>query len=86
MFVTERKTTYTADDYMMPEEGAPFQLINNELIMSPSPNSIASTNNVCALGNLYSIEIGRKGKWMYAGADVKFDEGNVLQLHQKRKK
>ena len=37
MLAVEKKKKYTADDYRLLEEGAPFQLINNELIMSPSP-------------------------------------------------
>jgi len=33
----EKKKKYTAADYMLLEEGAPFHLINYDLIMSPSP-------------------------------------------------
>jgi len=81
MLAVEKKKKYTADDYMMLEEGAPFQLINNELVMSPSPIPLHQ-QVVFALSEvivLYNIKIGRKGQWMYAPADVKFDEGNILQ-------
>jgi hypothetical protein len=36
MLAAEKKK-YTVDDYMMLEEGAPFQLINYDLIISPAP-------------------------------------------------
>jgi Uma2 family endonuclease len=66
---------------MMLEEGAPFQLINYDLVMSPSPIPLHQ-QIVFALSEvivLYNIKIGRKGQWIYAPADVKFDEGNILQ-------
>jgi Uma2 family endonuclease len=81
MLTVEKKKKYTADDYMKLEEGAPFQLINYDLIMSPSPIPLHQ-QIVFALSEaivLYNIEIGRKGQWMYAPMDVKLDEGNVLQ-------
>jgi Uma2 family endonuclease len=79
--LTAEKKKYTVEDYMMLEEGAPFQLINYDLIMSPSPIPLHQ-QIVFALSEvivLYNIKIGRKGQWMYAPADVKFDEGNILQ-------
>ena len=81
MLTVEDKKKYTVDDYMMLEEGAPFQLINYELIMSPSPIPLHQ-QILFALSEiivLYNIEIGRKGRWIYAPMDVKLDEGNVLQ-------
>ena len=81
MLTVEKKKKYTADDYMMLEEGAPFQLINNDLVMSPSPLAIHQ-QIVFALSEvivLFNIQNGRKGQWMYAPIDVKFDEGNVVQ-------
>jgi hypothetical protein len=36
MHIAEKKK-YTEKDYQLLEEGAPFQLINGDLIMSPSP-------------------------------------------------
>ena len=81
MLTVEKKKKYTAEDYMQLEEGAPFQLINYDLIMSPSPIPFHQ-QIVFALSEiivLYNIKIGRRGQWMYAPADVKFDEGNVLQ-------
>lgn len=80
MLTVEKKKKYTIKDYNLLEEGAPFQLINNDLIMSPSPLAIHQ-QILFALSEtivLYHIK-GRQGAWMYAPMDVKFDEGNILQ-------
>ena len=37
MLTAENKKKYTAEDYMLLEEGGAFQLINYDLIMPPSP-------------------------------------------------
>ena len=79
--LTAEKKKYTVDDYMMLEEGAPFQLINYDLVMSPSPLALHQ-QVLFALSEtivLYNIEQGRKGQWMYSAMDVKFDDGNILQ-------
>ncbi|WP_426670744.1 Uma2 family endonuclease [Mucilaginibacter sp. McL0603] len=80
MLIAEKKK-YTVDDYMMMEEGAPFQLINYDLIMSPSPTPIHQA--ICIrlsqiiLNFLDSTDNG--GVAFAAPMDVKFDDGNVLQ-------
>lgn len=81
MLTVEKKKKYTADDYMMLEEGAPFQLINYDLIMSPSPLVIHQQIlfNLSEIIIIYHTTHGRKGQWMYSAMDVKFDEGNILQ-------
>jgi len=79
--LTADKKKYTIDDYLMLEEGAPFQLINYDLIMSPSPLPIHQ-QILYALSEiivLYNIQHGRQGQWLYSPMDVKFDEGNILQ-------
>ncbi|QEM07009.1 Uma2 family endonuclease [Mucilaginibacter rubeus] len=79
--LTADKKKYTIDDYLMLEEGAPFQLINYDLIMSPSPLPIHQ-QILYALSEiivLYNIQHGRKGQWLYSPMDVKFDEGNIVQ-------
>ena len=81
MLTVEKKKQYTADDYSLLEEGAPFQLISYDLIMSPSPFALHQ-QTLFALSEiivLYNIKQGRKGQWMYAPMDVRFDEGNILQ-------
>jgi Uma2 family endonuclease len=80
MLTVEKKKKYTADDYMMLEEGAPFQLINNELIMSPSPNSfhqaIAVRLSQSILNFLDGID---KEGYVAQSMDVVFDVDNVFQ-------
>jgi len=79
--LTADKKKYTVEDYLMLEEGAPFQLINYDLIMSPSPLPIHQ-QILFVLSEiivLYYIQNGRRGQWLYSPQDVKFDEGNVLQ-------
>ena len=80
MLITEEKKKYTVEDYNLLEEGAPFQLINNDLVMSPSPLAVHQQilfdlSEIIVLYNITS----RRGQWMYAPMDVKFDDGNVLQ-------
>lgn len=81
MLTTEKKTKYTVDDYMLLEEGAPFQLINYDLIMSPSPNNFhqrISFELSRQIGNFLKA-INDKGWAVCAPADVYFDDGNVFQ-------
>ncbi|MBB3058932.1 Uma2 family endonuclease [Mucilaginibacter gotjawali] len=80
MLKGERKKKYTADDYMQLEEGAPFQLINNELIMSPSPNPFHQAI-VARLSKIMLIFLESQQKEAYtAGSmDVVFDENNIFQ-------
>jgi Uma2 family endonuclease len=81
MLVTDKKRKYTVDDYILLEEGAPFQLINFDLIISPSPLSIHQQIlfELSEMIVLYHIANGPKGQWMYTAIDVKFDEGNIYQ-------
>ena len=80
MLTVEKKKKYTIDDYMQLEEGAPFQLINNELIMSPSPNpfhqSIVARLSQIMLNFLEDKEMGG---YIAGSVDVVFDDGNVFQ-------
>jgi Uma2 family endonuclease len=71
---------YTATDYMSLPEGAPYQLIEGELIYMPSP----FTKHQEVASNLH-LEIGRYvkqnklGKVFFAPLDVHLDEDNVYQ-------
>ncbi len=79
--VTAEKKKYTVEDYMMLEEGAPFQLINYNLIMSPSPTPIhqaISLQLTLALAD-FLRQSDNRGYMAYAPLDVKFDEGNIMQ-------
>jgi Uma2 family endonuclease len=81
MLTVEKKKKYTADDYMMLEEGAPFQLINNELIMSPSPLII----HQLILGEFYDAlksyvkQQDNQGLVVLPPMDIHLDDGNIYQ-------
>lgn len=81
MPTTETKNKYTEKDYMLLEEGAPFQLINYDLIMSPSPNSkhqLISMKLSLLIGN-FLIKTENQGLLLAAPMDVKLDDGNIFQ-------
>jgi Uma2 family endonuclease len=81
MLTAETKNKYTIDDYLLLDEGAPFQLINYELIMSPSPvplHQLIAARIVQLITN-YLDNKNDEGFLVSAPMDVKFDEGNVLQ-------
>jgi Uma2 family endonuclease len=78
---TETKNKYTVKDYMLLEEGVPFQLINYDLIMSPSPNPYhqkISFELTILMGNFLKAT-NNKGFAVAAPMDVKLDDGNVFQ-------
>jgi Uma2 family endonuclease len=81
MLAAEKKKKYTATDYMILEEGAPFQLINFELVLSPGPipeHQIISGkifNTMC----LFLEQSGNDGIAIYSPLDVHFDDGNIFQ-------
>jgi len=80
MLTVEKKKKYTADDYMMLEEGAPFQLINNELIMSPSPNAIHQAIAARLSQSILNFLDSRQEEGYVAlSMDVVFDVANVFQ-------
>ena len=80
MLTAEKKKKYTDADYMMLEEGAPFQLINFDLIMSPSPNPFHQAISV-RLGQtiLNFLDSINSNDYLGSDVDVKFDDGNVFR-------
>ena len=81
MLTADKKKKYTVDDYMLLEEGAPFQLINYDLIMSPSPiplHQVISVRIVQAISNFLDDK-NNNGFFVCAPMDVKLDAGNVFQ-------
>jgi len=81
MLTADKKRKYTVEDYLMLEEGAPFQLINYDLIMSPSPipaHQQLSAKIIQLLLNFLD-SINDNGFLVSAPMDVKFDDGNVFQ-------
>ena len=80
MLTTEKKK-YTDKDYSMLEEGAPFQLIHYDLVMSPSANAFHQriSFKLSVIIVAYFNEINNTGEWLFAPMDVKLDDGNVYQ-------
>ncbi len=81
MLIAEGKKKYTVADYDLLEDGAPFQLINYDLVMSPSPipeHQFISGRLFSAI-TAYLDQNNNEGAIIYAPMDVFFDEGNVLQ-------
>ncbi len=80
MHIAEKKK-YTGTDYQLLEEGAPFQLINGELIMSPAPISYHQILS----GRLFKIidnfleKNNLGGICLYAPIDVVLDAENIFQ-------
>ncbi|HEY4198663.1 MAG TPA: Uma2 family endonuclease [Mucilaginibacter sp.] len=90
--LTAEKKKYTIEDYMMLDEGAPFQLINYDLIMSPSPTPVHQVISLRITNLIFNYLESKndRGFLVAAPMDVKFDDGNVLQpdilfISEKRK-
>lgn len=81
MLIAEKKKKYTIADYLMLEEGAPFQLIENELVMSPSPNPNHQLLSVRLTQMMLNFldGINDKGFLVAAPMDVYLDEDNAFQ-------
>src|ERR1700710_2591920 len=79
--LTAEKKKYTVDDYLLLEEGAPFQLINYDLVMSPSPipfHQLISAR-IIYLMSAFLENRNDDGFLVCAPMDVRFDDGNVFQ-------
>lgn len=79
--LTAEKRKYTAKDYQLLEEGAPFQLINSELVISPSPLYIHQqiVLNIALQIKLYLQSSGTGGEVVISPMDVKLDDINIFQ-------
>lgn len=79
--ITGTKNKYTEKDYMLLEEGAPFQLINYDLIMSPAPThlhqSIITRLTQHILNHVDKTNNG--GYFSIAPTDVNLNDGNIFQ-------
>jgi Uma2 family endonuclease len=81
MLTAEKKKKYTVKDYLMLEEGTPFQLIDYNLIMSPSPTSNHQQLSGRLLQTMLNFldSINDNGFIVSAPMDVIFDDGNAFQ-------
>lgn len=78
--IIDRTKEWTVDDYLLlGETNTPCQLINGELIMSPSP----SPYHQAVLGNLYDVfkayAKSYNGAVFFAPLDLYIDKHNVFQ-------
>ena len=81
MLAAEKKKKYTVEDYMLLDEGAPFQLINYDLVMSPSPLLIHQliVGELHTLLKVFLKATQNKGIVVLSPMDVRLDEGNIFQ-------
>ena len=75
-----KKKKYTYEDYARLPEGAPYQLIGGELIMTPAPTPYHQYIS----GNIYSVlkgfvEGNNLGQVYYSPIDVYFEETETYQ-------
>jgi len=78
---TETKNKYTVKDYMLLEEGAPFQLINYDLIHTPSRTILHQLVMMKFLMLISSFlkKTNDRGELVMGPIDVVLDDGNVFQ-------
>ena len=77
MKLKERKTV---KDYEALPEGAPYQLIEGELVMSPAPNPFHQELLKRVFLRFYkAVEEAGNGKVLFAPVDVYLDEENAFQ-------
>lgn len=78
---TAEQKKYTEADYNLLEEGAPFQLINGDLIMSPAPISYHQilSGRFYYLIQTYIEKNADNGICLYAPIDVILDNENIFQ-------
>ena len=72
------KERYTYDDYVRLPEGAPYQLINGSLVMSPAPALQHQRIVAYLYRSLYAC-IGYGGEVLFSPIDVKLSDTDVLQ-------
>lgn len=79
MLVAEKK--YTEKDYQLLEESAPFQLINGDLVMSPSPTSYHQilSARLFRVIDAYLEKNNFGGICLYSPIDVVLDDENIFQ-------
>ncbi len=81
MLTAEKKKKYTEQDYSLLEEGAPFQLIDNDLIMSPAPSLL----HQLILGEFYDAlkahikQQDPNGLVVLSPIDIHLNNGNIYQ-------
>lgn len=78
--LTAARKAHTYADYRRLPEGAPYQLIGGELVLTPAPGTrhqVVSFNLGLAMGNF--VANNQLGKLLFAPVDVYFGETEVYQ-------
>ncbi len=80
MHIAEQKK-YTEADYNLLEEGAPFQLINGDLITSPAPVSYHQILSIRLSSKIHNFleNNNNNGICLYAPVDVVLNDENIFQ-------
>jgi len=75
------KKKYTEADYQLLEEGAPFQLINGDLVMSPLPTSYHQilSARLFKVIDAFLEQDNDQGICLYSPIDVVLDDENIFQ-------
>ncbi|MBA7621226.1 hypothetical protein ES703_28584 [subsurface metagenome] len=73
------KKTHTYKDYKNLPEGAPYQLISGELIMTPAPNTYHQRISKKLEWELFKLEEKGLGEVLYSPLDVYFSETETYQ-------
>jgi Uma2 family endonuclease len=74
------KDRYTYDDYQQLPEGAPYELVRGQLVMSPAPtprHQIIQANLFFELSRV--VREGNRGRVVGPPLDVRLDDATVLQ-------
>jgi len=78
--LTAEKKKYTVEDYMVPQLGSPFQLVNNDLIELPPPSSAHQA--ICTkLAYFIGDFLDKKNDtgFLACALDIKLDMLNILR-------
>jgi Uma2 family endonuclease len=80
MFAAKRKKKHTVEDYMLPEQGSPCQLINNDWVKIPPPSilhQVISVRIIQTFSNFLDT-INDNGFLAPGPIDVILDDKNIL--------
>jgi Uma2 family endonuclease len=77
--MTYLEKIYNVNDYLLLEEGSPYQLINGGLIMTPAPSVKHQLIVRKIVKQIEQYLENKKGILLFAPTDVYFDEQNVMQ-------
>jgi Uma2 family endonuclease len=77
--LSTKKKRYTYKDYQELPEGAPYQLINGDLVMTPAPNTYHQRISKRLERELLKLEERGAGEVLHAPTDVYFSDTETYQ-------